>query len=207
VVPAFPKPVQAKIYIKALEDRVAELETLLKNGGDRTASRDHWAASVRFADQADWQDADDVQPLLNAVRDLSHDVAGSYIGGASTITLGRALGKALEGRSLLPLPAASPEDRHHGNAPSIESHSRSLDSNNFSLLARMSQETADLSVQAYLKHMCTNFPIMFSFEILDLHKRRLDLEDIYEESILHLIYGLGIHFLQKVCSIIVLNRN
>ncbi|KAH7325608.1 fungal-specific transcription factor domain-containing protein, partial [Stachybotrys elegans] len=199
VVPAYPKPVQAKIYIKALEDRVAELETVLKNGGDRTVSDDHWTIAAALPTEGNWQDQDEIQPLVNAVRDLSHDVAGSYIGGASTITLGRALGKALAGRSMLSLPALSPEDGRLGptHAPSNKSHAGSLECNTFSLLTQMSQETADALVHAYLKHMCTNFPIIFSFEILDLHKRRLDLDDIYEESILQLIYGLGIHFLQK----------
>lgn len=200
VMPARARPIQAKIYIKALEDRVAELETLLKNGGDRTSSRDHWADSTSMC-EADSQGHNQIQPLLNAVRDLSLDVAGSYIGGTSTITLGRALGMALAGRPRLSLPTTSPDDLNTGQAASIESHPSYLGSGGFSLLTRMNQETADSMIHAYLKHMCTNFPIIFSFEVLDLHKRRHDLTDVYEESILHLIYGLGVHFLEKVCAL------
>ncbi|KAE9978160.1 hypothetical protein BLS_000838 [Venturia inaequalis] len=99
--PIYPKAGQAKIYIKALEDRIAELETTLNKGGDRTVSRDHWAEQ---ADNDYESESGDIQPLLNAVRDLSLDVAGSYIGGASTITLGRALETALAGRTELVLP-------------------------------------------------------------------------------------------------------
>lgn len=196
--PAYPKPVQAKIYIKALEDRVAELETLLKNGGDRSVSRDHWAGATGGLDDADSPSQDDIQPLVNAVRDLSLDVAGSYIGGASMITLGRVLGTALAGRPLLTLPATSPEDMNAGQAASIDSHHSYLGSGGFSLISQMSKEMADAMVHAYLKHTRTNFPIIFSFEVLDLHKRRHDLNDVYEESILQLIYGLGGHFLEKV---------
>lgn len=201
VMPTRPRPVQANIYIKALEDRVAELETLLKKGGDPTSAHDHWAVSTNSGayDEADAheQDYSYAQPLLNAVRDLSLDVAGSYVGGASTITLGRALGVVLAGRPRLSLSALSPEDTTVGHATSVESHASVLGSGGFSLLAELSQETADSMVHAYLKHSRTNFPIIFSFEVLDLHKRRHDLDDVYEESILHLIYGLGGHFLEK----------
>lgn len=198
--PANPKPAQAKMYVKALEDRVAELETLLRDGGDRTVSRDHWAFSVDMSDKADSQEHDDIQPLMNAVRDLSLDIAGSYIGGASTITLGRALGMALAGRPQLSLPASIPQDANMGRAGSIESHPSYMDSSTGgSHLGQVDQETADCMVHAYLKHMCTNFPIIFSFQVLDMHRRRHDLNDVYEESILLLIYGLGAHFLEKVC--------
>lgn len=191
--PSYTKPVQVKIYMKALEDRVAELETLLKNEGDRNVSRDHWAASEGLE-----EDSEGPQTLVNAVRDLSYDVAGSYVGGTSTITLGRALGKALAMGQQLSMPAVSPDDQSLRNAGAIESYPGYLATTGFSLLAQMTQATADILVDAYLKHMSTNFPIMVSSEILDLHKRRLDLENPYEESTLHLIYGLGIHFLQKV---------
>lgn len=88
VIPITPKPGQARTYIKALEDRVAELETLLTQNGNIAVSHDHWNERP---DEAESDEQEDIQPLLNAVRDLSLDVAGSYVGGASTITLGRAL--------------------------------------------------------------------------------------------------------------------
>jgi hypothetical protein len=66
--PTYPKAGQARLYIKAHEDRVAELETLLTKGGNPTASRDHWAEK---SDEADESEVEDIQPLLNAVRDLT----------------------------------------------------------------------------------------------------------------------------------------
>lgn len=51
--PIYLKPGQAKIYIKALEDRVAELETLLTKGGDRTVSHDHWTEKQAELDDSD----------------------------------------------------------------------------------------------------------------------------------------------------------
>lgn len=53
-------------------------------------------------------------------------------------------------------------------------------------------------VAAYLNHMYSNFPIMYSYDVIDLHTRRSNLKDPYEESILSLIYGMGAHFLEKV---------
>jgi len=98
VMPINQKPSQAKIYIKALEDRVAELETLISKQGDATVSHDHWDENPEGSDSTGQSD---LQPLLNAVRDLSLDVAGSYVGGASTITLGRALESDLAGKTQL----------------------------------------------------------------------------------------------------------
>lgn len=196
--PSYAKPVQAKIYIKALEDRIADLETLLKNEGDRTASRDHWAASDGAEEDQRWQDNEDPQIIVNAVRDLSHDAAGSYIGGASAITIGRALGKALARSQQGALTAGNNENHILGRTGFIDSYSGYPVGNGFSLLAQMGQETADLLLDAYLKHTSTNFPVIFSVELRELHQRRQNLENAYEESVLQLAYGLGVHFLQKV---------
>lgn len=196
VMPIYPKAGQAKVYIKALEDRVAELETTLDNGGDRTASRDHWAKKT--GNDLD-SDSEDIQPLLNAVRDLSLDVAGSYVGGASTITLGRALETALAGRTELVLPymggVEGPRMRQHSTASELSS---SMGAMNTFHPGQVDSATADKVVHAYVNHLYANFPIMYSHEIFALHARRHCLRDVYGESILNLIYGLGGHFLEKV---------
>jgi len=199
--PTHPKPGQAKIYIKALEERVAELEYLLAKEGDRVFSSDHWQNGSTCGDDSDYQENIGLQPLLNAVRDLSLDVAGSYIGGASTITLGRALETALEGKTQLPI------SRTYMDTSKTRSRSSSLIDNRFlppSRALRIKQinpELANMMVHAYLKHLCTNFPIMFSTEILNLHSRRHELDNMYEVCILNLIYGLGSHFLDTVRNV------
>ena len=197
VMPTHPKPGQAKIYIKALEERVAELEHLLAKEGDRDFSSDHWNDGTAVND-LDGRERLGLQPLLNAVRDLSLDVAGSYIGGASTITLGRALETALEGKTQLSVPRA------YADAEKIRSRSSSIIEPGFLASSRtlrinqISPELADMLVHGYLKHLSTNFPIMCSGDILDLHNRRHQLDDMYQVVILHLIYGLGSHFLETV---------
>ena len=194
--PIYPKAGQAKLYIKALEDRVAELEMILDKGGDRTVSRDHWAENSDLGDESELRDA---QPVLNAVRDLSLDVAGSYVGGASTITLGRALETALAGKTQLVLPHRAGSRRTWTKSDGVMSEiNNSMRTMHGFHPSQIDAVTADKVVHAYIYHLYTNFPIMFSFDILELHERRHSLENVYEESILNLIYGLGGHFLEKV---------
>lgn len=195
--PIYPKAGQAKIYIKALEDRVAQLETVLNKGGDRTVSRDHWTERVDHDRESDV--GEDIQPLLNAVRDLSLDVAGSYVGGASTITLGRALETALAGKTQLVLPYMGGVEGTRMRQQSIASErSSSLVGMNAFRPCQIDPATADNVVHAYINHLYANFPVMYSYDILAMHGRRHCLRDIYEESVLNLIYGLGGHFLEKV---------
>lgn len=194
--PIYPKPGQAKIYIQALEERVAELEGLLAKEGHNFASRDHWADAAG-PDESDKDDPADMQPLLNAVRDLSLDAAGSYVGGASSITLGRALEAALAGKTqLLGSPVTVTWEKTQRSI-SFTSNGSSLAADTSLRLNYVTNETANMMIYGYLKHLRTNFPILCSADILDLHNRRQMLKDVYEFSILNLIYGLGGHFLNK----------
>ena len=195
MMPIYPKPAQAKIYIKALEDRVAELETILTKGGNKTVSHDHW---IEQSEELDDNEQEDIKPLLNAVRDLSLDVAGSYVGGASTITLGRALESAFAGKIELMIPEINYERGSNVRTASITSDLSSVPGTNGGHFSNIDHVSAVKMVDAYLGHLCTNFPVMYSYEILDLHNRRDNLKDIYEVSTLNLIYGLGGHFLEKV---------
>ncbi|KUJ08658.1 uncharacterized protein LY89DRAFT_676572 [Mollisia scopiformis] len=191
VIPSYPKPSQAKVYIKALEDRVAELETILTKGGDRTVSHDHLLEDLNGSEEGE------IQPLLNAIRDLSLDIAGSYVGGASTMTLGRALESALAGKTDLLFQHESLRRDSTVRTESVASDTNSLQDMSTFQLSQINRDAAERMVNAYLGHLYTNFPIMYSFEVLDLHKRRCSLRNVYEESILNLIYGLGGHFLEK----------
>ena len=197
--PIAPKPGQARTYIKALEDRVAELETLLTQNGNLAVSNDHWNEQP---EQPDTDDREDIQPLMNAVRDLSLDVAGSYVGGASTITLGRALESALADKLQYVVRDMGPETEKSNRfrTSSGTSEISSPQDNNSFHISQIHPEAADKMVKAYLGHLCTTFPVMYSYSVMDLHNRRRNLKDIYEESVLNLIYGLGGHFLEKVFS-------
>lgn len=203
VMPITPKPGQARTYIKALEDRVAELEMLLTQNGNIAVSHDHWNERP---EELESDEQEDIQPLLNAVRDLSLDVAGSYVGGASTITLGRALESALAGKLQFVVPEMGERENARAlRTSSITSEMSSLPSANGFHITQIPSDAAEKMVKAYLGHLCTNFPIMYSYSIIDLHNRRHNLKDVYEESVLNLIYGLGGHFLEKVGEVVFLN--
>lgn len=198
--PLHSKGRQVKFYIQALEDRVADLEILLNQRGDSTTTGDQWARESVETSEAEH---DSFQPLLNAVRDLSLDVAGSYVGGASTITLGRALETALAGKTNLVLPDMGAE-QGRTRQESFASDMSSITGRTTFRACQVDPGTAEKMVHAYIKHLCVNFPVLFTFDILALHERRFDLGTIYEESILNLILGLGAHFLEKVMLPLVL---
>jgi hypothetical protein len=90
IVPSAPKPQEAKLYIRALENRVAELETALTNSGLADAGLDHWAQGPRKQQIEGGEDGQEYS-LLAAVRDVSLNTSGSFIGGTSNITLARIL--------------------------------------------------------------------------------------------------------------------
>jgi hypothetical protein len=169
---------------------VAELETLVTKEGDWTVSLDHWDEPVSRDDCSDDDDAASIQPLMTAVRDLSLDVAGSYIGGASAITLGRALQSTLAGKIPLTLPSYVLEKEY------LPSAQEGNDAGLFDL-GQLGQGITDQMAASYLKHLCTNFPIMYSYDVLALHTRRHELTSIYDQCILALVYSLGGHFLEK----------
>jgi hypothetical protein len=91
ITPLTPKPQDKKIYIAALEDRIAQLESYLSSIGQAGVGDDHWkqAQTTQVVAQ------DELDPLLSAVRDLSLSAGGHYVGGTSTITLGRLLGSVI----------------------------------------------------------------------------------------------------------------
>jgi hypothetical protein len=196
--PIYPKPGQAKIYIQALEERVAELEGMLSREGHDFVSKDHWAdtTTTTVNDDEGSDEAPDMRPLLNAVRDLSLDAAGSYVGGASSITLGRALEAALAGKTRLLTSSSWEVEKAQRSLSFVSNGSLAVDTG--VRLDQVSSEAANMMVYGYLKHLRVNFPIMCSADVLDLHNRRNALKDVFEFSVLNLIYGLGGHFLNKV---------
>jgi len=193
VMPTHPKPGQARLYIKALEHRVAELETSLTDGGHGSSiASDHWNKPN--------ESGQEIHSLLTAVRDLSIDVAGSYVGGASTISLGRVLENAVGRRLQLPLPPAGSGRDLNSVAPRrASSDVGSSLSENILYSVNVPSDLADTMLQGYLTHLSSNYPIIFSSDLRDIHRRRASLDDVYEESILHLVYSLGGYF-QKVSS-------
>lgn len=214
VLPSYHKPQEAKMYIKALENRVAELETTLTNGGLVDAALDHWhQRAPRVKKEKDGPEA--YSPLA-AVRDVSLNTSGSFIGGTSTLTLARMLESILgcngkeqtaqqtrvsritspdtNSPNAITSGETSPEYRETSTSNDLACESRSFPGASWGMQTNM----ADKLLLAYFKHVAVNFPVVHSAQIKDIHQRRDALDDPYEESILNLVYALGGQFLETV---------
>lgn len=189
-VPLQPKPGERKLYVKALEDRVAELESYLSGAGF-DVGEDHW--QQHQVPKRHLQPPDEIESLLSAVRDLSLSASGYYVGGSSTITLGRVLGSVVNTEvHRVPGPTRS---RHSPEDP----NPRSIDSDTLGeVIGSMfvSAAVAQRLIQSYLKHIATKFPVVHSPYAEDLHERRNENLSIYEQSVLHLIYACAGRFLE-----------
>lgn len=204
-VPLVPRPGEKKIYIKALEDRVAELESLLSSSGHNNVGADHWRQSqLQPTQPISYHQApsasppaqkDDIDELLNAVRDLSLSASGYYIGGTATITIGRVLTSMIQthrGRSGL---------RRGGDPVSDDPNPKSISSDTLAEMMGPFFVTANVGnrlLQGYLKHLSTRFPVLHTPWLLDVHDRRDEHLDVYEEAVLHLVYACGGRFLETV---------
>lgn len=220
-----PQPGEKKLYIKALEARVAELEQHLAGDGMLDVGEDHWdhaqlqkhinprivsndhsspLGQPNVAASNGWQAAseqkihpeEEAESLLSIVRDLSLSASGGYVGGTSTITLGRVLGSVVNSHK-----PASPRSRR----TSTVSYEDPVPKSRYTpSLAEMvgpmfvSSNVADRLLQGFLRHIATRFPVLHTPRLFEMHARRNALEDVYEASILHLVYATGGRWVESV---------
>jgi hypothetical protein len=199
-------------YIKALEHRVAELETILATNGMAELSSDHWRATAATTvapttatsvtesstrtdtsegdlNEAvlDWQEG--VDSVASVLRSLSLDVNGSgYVGASSHIAFGRLFsfigGK--DGRHSM-----SARYQHAPNERSASSASE-----NTIEFTEMPSDIADRLFSGYLKHIATRWPVIHSVWAHKLHERRQSVTDIFEATMLHLVYATSGRFIE-----------
>jgi hypothetical protein len=55
-------------------------------------------------------------------------------------------------------------------------------------------------LEGFLKLIATRFPVVHTPWIRELHERKDILDDVYEESTLHLVYATGGRFLETVSN-------
>ncbi|EXJ80692.1 hypothetical protein A1O3_06976 [Capronia epimyces CBS 606.96] len=213
IVPPRPMPFGKNQYIKSLESRVAELETLLSLHGMSELGNDHWKAispsnrsagnweaaasdhrstsssteAVQLDPKAtvlDWQDGSD--SVVSILRSLSLDVNGSgYIGASSHMALGKLFPFLRRGRH---------RDVVAFTAPSTESSTpeviQPID------FADVPNQVADRLFGGYMKHIATRTPVIYSVWARDVHQRRHTLSDRFEITILHLVYATAGRFIE-----------
>ena len=205
-------------YIKSLERRVAELETILANHGMSELSSDHWkvissSLPVEAAssdenksgssplqedsddpDEAvlDWRDG--VDPVVSVLRSLSLDVNGSgYMGASSHVTLGRLFNFLSQGQRRHGL------RRHHVSNPQSIMTPSSLfaDAQEPISFSGVSSTVADRLLGGYVKHISTRWPVIHTVWLNDVHQRRRNLTDVFEITILHLAYATSGRFIKS----------
>ena len=213
IIPQRPMPFGKNQYIKSLERRVAELESILSTQGMAELSSDHWKApssnlhndnasstekrsassptlepEMEDPDEAilDWRDG--VDSVASVLRSLSLDVNGSgYMGASSHVTLGR-LFNFLNRR----------RPSREGLLPRYRSRIQSIippptlgpDAQDEPIsLAMVPDKVADRLLHGYYKHIATRWPVVHTVWIREVHDRRRTLTDAFEIAMLHLVYA------------------
>lgn len=172
MLPNTPRVAEQRLYVKALEERVAELELNLSfERADASITEDHWE---RLRPREDLPNSS----LSHAIRDLSLNASGYYVGATSNLTLGRLLATLL------------PAD-HPGVAERDEVHSRSPPLLLIQPSSRFSSPLLPLLFDAYLTHVSIQLPLMHSRKLRELHMRRASLQEPFEVCIMHLVYAIG----------------
>ena len=77
---------------------------------------------------------------------------------------------------------------HTSDTPLVEIESRASE------LSRISDETVDILLKAYQKHISTRWLALSRRQILRLHEKGRDLEDSFEISTLNLVYAIAWRF-------------
>jgi hypothetical protein len=182
------RPDQKKLYITALEGRVAQLESLLSTLGHDGVGVDHWKEEQSQL-QDDFQLAD-----ISQAEDLSVDsstrVAPSFDANKSISPSGRFFSSVIKAQI-----SPKPHTEDENGQPTLVSRS--------DLVERMgkmfvSPTTASKLMDTWVKHFSTHYPVTHSHRLKDLHTRRDGVLDVFQESILHLVYAISGCLLEAV---------
>ncbi|KAI1846693.1 hypothetical protein JX265_009004 [Neoarthrinium moseri] len=213
-VPLVPAAGEKKLYIKALEQRVAELESALASLGHLGVGNDHLrgmlGASSSFSQQAGVsgspsgigsqqlrQDSeDDGNDILNAVRDLSLSASGHYVGASSNITIGRVLSSVVHSQRNTVNPGIDDLGAQDEDDPAPKSvySTRLTDVVGEPFL---SPNVAHRLLEGWFRHTATRYPVLHTANVMDLHNNRENLANDYDKSILHLIYAISGRWLES----------
>lgn len=214
IVPLVPAAGEKKLYIKALEKRVAELESVLASLGHSGAGTDHLKGLIgasAFSQQGGFGEPqpaitttrppqheadDDNNDIVNAVRDLSLSASGHYVGATSNITIGRVLSSVVHSQRTPLSPSFEDPATRDENDPAP----KSVYSTRLADVAGepfLSPQVAHRLLEGWFRHIATRYPVLHTATVMDLHNNRETLTDGYEKSILHLIYAVSGRWLES----------
>ncbi len=214
--PLVPAAGEKKLYIKALEQRVAELEAYITSIGHPGIGNDHFrlmnqAGATASTSPSSSQNAisthpgqpslqiqqpdDDANDILIAVRDLSLSASGHYVGGSSNITIGRVLNSVVnsERRS-----GSVVKDEHFQDQSDPAPKSvYSTTSGEMIGIPILSHSVATRLLQGWFRHIYTRYPVLHSAHVVELHNNRDSLTDEYDRTILHIVYAISGRWLES----------
>jgi hypothetical protein len=130
------------------------------------------------------------------VRDLSLSASGHYVGASSNITIGRFLSSVVHSQRRPPGPPRQ-DSEPHDDDPTPKSATRLTDMIGVPFL---SPQVAQRLMQGWFTHIATRYPVLHTPRVLDLHNNRETLTDMYDRSILHLVYAVSGRWLESVSS-------
>ncbi|KAI1376409.1 fungal-specific transcription factor domain-containing protein [Hypoxylon crocopeplum] len=216
IVPLVPAAGEKKIYIKALENRIADLEAYLasighghKVGTDhlgrfgQSLSSQHAAIipasqpnQTAVPEQTQQDDEDNSNDILLAVRDLSLSASGHYIGASSNITIGRVLSSVVHSQRSS-IPATHDEQSPQGDDDPAPKSIYSTNEGDMISVPFLSPQVAARLLHGWFRHIATRYPVLHSAQVVRLHNNRDTLTDEYERTILHLIYAVSGRWLES----------
>lgn len=145
------------------------------------------------------QSQEDLQPvendiLLDSVGDLTSPVSTRDESSESRGSLGRVLGSVIK-TQMRSKSDASKEVREMDTPGAVS---------RIELVQRMgpmfvSPTAARRLLDGWIKHLSTRYPVIHTPRLRELHSRRDEALDPYEESILHLVYANSGRVLEAVC--------
>ncbi|ORY66068.1 fungal-specific transcription factor domain-containing protein [Pseudomassariella vexata] len=213
IVPLVPAAGEKKLYIKALEQRVAELESVLASLGHLGSGNDHLRGSIAALSSSSsqqtisttppslsslqaCQDAeDDGNDILLAVRDLSLSASGHYVGASSNITIGRVLSSMVHSQRGRRLITSDDPTRDEDDPAPKSVYSTGMGE----VLGApfMTPSVANRLLEGWFRHIATRYPVLHSAHVLELHNNRDNLTDPYDQGILHLVYAVAGRWLES----------
>lgn len=129
--------------------------------------------------------------LSDTTEDTSSASGSKSKGGMSTITLGRVLGSVINSQKS-PRSETPRDDDPNSNPITVAELVKTMG------LMFISPNVATRLLDGWMKHLSTRYPVIHTPRLRELHARRDEPLDVYEETLLHLVYANSGRILETV---------
>ncbi|KAK5174417.1 uncharacterized protein LTR77_001497 [Saxophila tyrrhenica] len=212
LVPDVPGGGERKLYIQALEQRVADLESQLPGAGE-----DHYHDGAHEATQRPAPtenvptdspatasgshpecNPDEGGEIMIAVRDLSLSASGHYVGASSHIDVGRVLSSVVSrDGNPRPMAARGPGASAEDSDPAPKSAHPITRSEEALDTPPLTSQVAARLMKGWSQHIATRYPVLHTPRVRWLYTNQAHLTDVYDRAILHLVYAVSGRWLES----------